>query len=37
MGSTEDVGTGEERRQLVFCGRARDKTGGLDFDRRKEW
>lgn len=42
MGSTGDVGMGEERLQLVgfffffFC-RARDKTGGLDFNRRKEW
>lgn len=36
MGSTGDVGTGKGKLQLVFCCRAKDKTGGLELDGRSE-
>lgn len=35
MGSTGDMGREQGRLQLVFCGSAEDKPGGLDLEGRR--
>lgn len=37
VGSTEDGGRGGRKTALVFCCRARDMTGRLGLEERKDW